>query len=448
MCGLRARTRLMPRGGALRASFSRPTGGFFMSSISPAQDFADKVAGITTCHLLGAGTAVAANVAATSVYTGQVWGLVGGAAATAAFAAWGVASGCVHNPEEPTGVKPPLGCTKTDGPTNILWEKTDGSGQGNYIAGPAVQIIDVVPDKDSFQYDIWSVVYIDDMGQTKVRPGPRQILGPLIIFLETTESVNCLENGDPNPDISPPLDYTDPDTNCQWTIEAKDAYIGRDGLPHVFWVATANDPACGGPFSWWDSPSDGPQPVGPNPVNPDQNPEPPDVPQKCPDYSDDLAALKEQLDRIEKCACDKDEKPCLEGDWVTTRWISDQAMEHSGARLRKLFRYRSKSSRDLKQLSDYWRDFSWQAGEVCVIHKGAWWGTPQVWASTADEGKRVIRFAGAEAGIDPDQVGEWLVSGSRAPRIGMSGTMRILCKQGFPWVSSRDGSNWPNYLAT
>jgi len=140
-------------------------------------------------------------------------------------------------------------------------------------------------------------------------------------------------------------------------------------------------------------------------------------------------------------------KPPLEGDWITTRWISDEKMAHSDRRLRKLFRYRSKSSRDLVQLSGYWESFSWRAGPVCVIHKGAWWGTPQVWAESAEEGKRVIRHAATEAGIDPDQVGRWEIGGSRSPRYGMSGTMRIHLHKGFPWVASRDGAAWPNYLA-
>jgi hypothetical protein len=137
----------------------------------------------------------------------------------------------------------------------------------------------------------------------------------------------------------------------------------------------------------------------------------------------------------------------LEGDWVTTRWLSDEKMDHSGRRLRKLFRYRSQSTRDLVELSSYWECFSWRSGPVCVRHTGSWWGDPQVWAESAEEGKRVIRHAAAEAGIDPDQTGRWAVSGSRSPRYGMSGTMRIHVHKGFPWVASRDGASWPNYLA-
>jgi hypothetical protein len=142
------------------------------------------------------------------------------------------------------------------------------------------------------------------------------------------------------------------------------------------------------------------------------------------------------------------ERPKLEGDWVTTRWISDEKMDHSGVRLRKLFRYRTQSTRDLGQLSAYWCGFTWKSGPVCVIHKGAWWGTPQIWAESAEEGKRVIRHAAAEAGLDPDQVGGWTISSSRSPRNGMPGTMKILRKEGFPWVASRQGTDWPNYLAS
>jgi hypothetical protein len=145
--------------------------------------------------------------------------------------------------------------------------------------------------------------------------------------------------------------------------------------------------------------------------------------------------------------CNDNAKPPLEGQWVTTRWESIEKMDHSGRRLRKLFRYRTKSSRDLGQLSAYWADFEWRSGDVCVRHQGAWWGNPQVWAESEGEGKRVIRHAAAEAGLDPDQVGRWAVSSSRSPRYGMSGTMRVALFEGFPWVASRDGAAWPNILA-
>jgi hypothetical protein len=161
-----------------------------------------------------------------------------------------------------------------------------------------------------------------------------------------------------------------------------------------------------------------------------------------------MEILQQHLDfKTPICGDASNEKPPLEGQWVTTRWESLEKMDHSGRHLRKLFRYRTKSTRDLGQLSAYWADFTWKSGAVCVIHQGAWWGTPQVWAESEAEGQRVIRHAAAEAGIDPDQAGQWTTSSSRAPRYGMSGTMKATRYKGFPWIASRDGAAWPNTLA-
>ena len=134
-------------------------------------------------------------------------------------------------------------------------------------------------------------------------------------------------------------------------------------------------------------------------------------------------------------------RPELRGDWVTVRFESDGPSEMGTRPLRKLLRYRSESGKSIGQLSDYWAPFTWTAGNVCVIHKGASWGTPQCWAESADEGKRVIRFAAAESGLDPDAVGQWTVSFSRNPRFGQRGSMRVKSIEGFPAVTSRDGSD-------
>ena len=137
--------------------------------------------------------------------------------------------------------------------------------------------------------------------------------------------------------------------------------------------------------------------------------------------------------------CSTSEKPKLEGTWISTHWRSDADSPGGTQPLRKLFRYRSKSTRTNDELQVYWSDFVWTSGSVCVIHKGAWWGTPQVWAATAEEGKRVIRFAGAEAGLDPDQTGEWTISSSNSSRYGMSLKVRLAMEQGERWVTRREG---------
>ena len=160
------------------------------------------------------------------------------------------------------------------------------------------------------------------------------------------------------------------------------------------------------------------------------------------DRVNDIPSFLEQHLAWKTPTCD--DKVPLEGDRVTIRWVSDAPSPYSNRPLRKRFGYRTKSSPTLPQLREHWRDFTWQAGPVCVSHAGGWWGSPQVWASTADEGKRVINHAAAEAGIDTNKVGKWLVSGSRSARYGVPGTMRIEQFEGIDWITSRDGpSAWP-----
>ena len=135
------------------------------------------------------------------------------------------------------------------------------------------------------------------------------------------------------------------------------------------------------------------------------------------------------------------EKVERKGDLRTISFVSDEKSPSGDGRLRKRLRYRSESGVGLSGLVDHWRDFTWDAGPVCVQHRGHSWGSPQVWAASPAEGKRVILHAAAEAGIDPNQVGEWTVSGSDNPRYGMPGTMRVCTKGGYYWITERLGSN-------
>ena len=127
------------------------------------------------------------------------------------------------------------------------------------------------------------------------------------------------------------------------------------------------------------------------------------------------------------------------GDYRTISFISDEKSPNGDGRLAKRFRYRSSSGVGLDGVVDHWRDFTWSAGPVCVQHRDTQLGAPQVWASSIDEGKRVIRHAATEAGIDPDTTGRWEVSGSDNPRYGMPGTMRVNTSGGYYWITSRLG---------
>ncbi len=162
------------------------------------------------------------------------------------------------------------------------------------------------------------------------------------------------------------------------------------------------------------------------------------------DRLDALPALLQQHLAFKTPTCGGSTRPKLEGDWVSIRFVSDAPSPNSNRPLRKLFRYRSKSSAALDQLREHWAGFTWQAGPVCIGHADGWWGTPQIWAISIDEGKRVLRHAAGEAGINPDQDGRWVVSSSRSPRYGMPGKMRIEQYKGIDWITNRDSpSGWP-----
>lgn len=110
--------------------------------------------------------------------------------------------------------------------------------------------------------------------------------------------------------------------------------------------------------------------------------------------------------------------------------------------LRKQLRYRDQTGASLEAHTEHWRGFEWEAGPVCVIHKGAVWGVPQVWAATAAEGKRVLRHAGLIAGVNVDEEGEWVVTGTLDPRYGRTGRMLVKgLANGAISVTKREGPN-------
>jgi hypothetical protein len=176
---------------------------------------------------------------------------------------------------------------------------------------------------------------------------------------------------------------------------------------------------------------DGKQPVAEFPVAPAKN----------------LGAIINRLDTMDQMlqqhlawktpTCSSTQK--FEGEFRTISFISDEVSPNGKSRLHKRFRYRSTSSLGLGDIVDHWKDFVWEAGPVCVKHVGSSWGTPQVWAASINEGKRVIHHAAGEAGIDPDQDGRWEVGGSNSSRVGMPGTMRVNQKGGYFWITARDG---------
>ena len=133
--------------------------------------------------------------------------------------------------------------------------------------------------------------------------------------------------------------------------------------------------------------------------------------------------------------------PKPQGEFRTIGFISDEVSPNGKSPIRKRLRYRSMSGLGLDALIDYWKDFQFNAGPVIVQHRGASWGTVKCWAASANEGKRIIRHAAGEAGIDADKTGRWEISGSSSSRLGMPGTMKVNQSGGYYWITARDGSD-------
>lgn len=443
------------------------------------------------CAFYGGGTEVARTVALGSALTGQWWGTIGASAVGLAFNYAAGLAGCDEDPSNPEQGSPGdiPGCKRTDNGAGILVDGATGEdlpGAGN---GNLNEILSY--ERTSGGLNNWTVRSRDGQVSTFSYYPPQADTAYLRLIFG-----DCAESG-PSPEPLPPDAIGRPTTvddgDCTWTITPKDSYIDASGSVRTYYVLEANNESCGGPFAYWSGP-DGPTPVNPSP--PDRDPDSPDPPtpipppEPCPCTGDDddgtgstpmmgpaeyvMTGVCEQVaqgeeqpeflygtpggifyeelgSRIDQLAlmlqkhlelrtpiCSGKSK---EGDFRTISFISDEYPPGGRNYLRKLFRYRSTSGVGLTGLVDHWKSFSWQAGPVCVQHKDAYWGSPQVWAATAEEGKRVIRHAAVEAGLDPDQAGRWIIGGSDNPRFGVSGTMRVNTSGGYYWITERLGSN-------
>jgi len=116
--------------------------------------------------------------------------------------------------------------------------------------------------------------------------------------------------------------------------------------------------------------------------------------------------------------------PGIAGEPVTVNFVSDEYSPDGNDRIKKRFVYFDQTGAPLEDHVTHWKDFVWEAGSACVNLEGTLMGKCQVWASTVDEGKRVISHAAAIAGIDVND-GEWKSTSSRSARYGQPGTMRV-----------------------
>ena len=419
--------------------------------------FSQQVTADATCRLLQAGSGLAAQIAVTSVFTGQVWGAVAGTAGAIGMEALGRASGCYNNPDVDPNFPLPTpyfmtGCRKAannDGELRFYFEET------GELDPRRMRTFREMINIEFLRYSGYGVTYYR---VTSVQTNGKLMTQDISLneryrnkppFADGgTESGVCEEQApgtpplwQPDTPIGPTYEYTDPETGCNWQVKPYDVYLDSKGQPVFHWKATSNDPAsCGGPYEWWGNGQEPNIPQFEDPRGPDARPSPPTLPPgPGQDIKDDLDKIKDELEKLKECACPEEEP--IEGEFRTISFRSDETSPFGKSRLRKRLRYRSRSGIELGALVDHWKDFSWESGPVRVRHVGASWGTPEVWASTESEGKRVLLHAAGEAGINPNQVGRWSTRSSGSSRLGVSDTMRVDTTGGYYWITARDGSD-------
>ena len=405
------------------------------------------------CQFYEGVRAGALNAAFGSVFTGKFPLALGLAGVSYAASKTAEMAGCNYVPPEPDN--PPLigGCQKIKNGVGTLYaNRLDMESPGQSVWPYVTEIIEVVEGTD-FGEPAWICRYMEfdppnaeAPKQDEVKWKKSALRYPPYTLIPGDGAECEIPAPDPEPPvhnpgdpISDPITHTDGD--CNWTIQATDAYVDDQGIWHTYYTITADNDACGGPFAYWSS-GDGPQIVNPYPPDPPNPPNPPVPPpdwtHRFDDIDDTLDDIQEQLDDIQDCACGPDDIK-LAKHWRSIRFESDEQTPRGNRRLSKLFRYRGISPGVVDAVADHWKDFRWTTGPVCVQHKGSPLGTPQVWAASVAEGQRVIRHAGGEAGIDPDKTGEWRVSGSDNSRYGVSLEVGLFCVDGCWSATSRPG---------
>lgn len=108
--------------------------------------------------------------------------------------------------------------------------------------------------------------------------------------------------------------------------------------------------------------------------------------------------------------------------------------------VRKILSYRDETGASQAAHVAHWEGFRWTTGPVIVASVGEH-GTCQVWASSAAEGKRVIRHAAAIGGWNPDnpEEAEWIITNSDHPRYGKVAEVGVKIRAGVPYVTRREG---------
>ena len=258
-----------------------------MNTRQQSPDWLGPAGDVATCALLTSGMGYAASAAMGSVFTGQVWGVVGFGAAVGAFGALANLKGCYPAdpgyPPMPGDIVPGFCCQRCDPPGALIGYFENPGNQFQFTPmGECSQILRVYPRDLGNGEPIAVVEYLDgDRNKTEYESALLYDKAGFCID-PPTEGI-CIDNKPPErppgSPIGPPIYYTppnqEPDEPCVWTVEPIDAYLDSKGLPVIKYRSTANDPEkCGGPFEWWQGSDGRPIPINPDPPGP--GPKPPE----------------------------------------------------------------------------------------------------------------------------------------------------------------------------
>jgi hypothetical protein len=159
---------------------------------------------------------------------------------------------------------------------------------------------------------------------------------------------------------------------------------------------------------------------------------------------DALAGLVQDSKNLRQPICN-DHQP-TRGIAHRVRFISDGVSPRNGKRYLKDLGYRDQSGRPLVEHREHWKTFRWESGPFLVSSRGLPWGQPQVWASSFEEGRRVLTHAAAIAGVDvSSESHRWFERVQPSTRNGVVESFGVARdRTGEVWVVARDGSDgWP-----
>jgi hypothetical protein len=115
---------------------------------------------------------------------------------------------------------------------------------------------------------------------------------------------------------------------------------------------------------------------------------------------DALDDLMQGLKDFKQPICEPEPPAAPVGRNISIQFRSDGVSPFGEKPLRKVFRYRDPSLKDLEAHYNHWKDFEWESGPWMVISQGLEWGKPQAWAKSEEEGKRVLSHAAQIAGMN------------------------------------------------